>query len=159
MCFSVLHPHGCQGSSRCWRMVVFPRRMVIFPEVTNHRVPPPADGGAPECSTSPSGAQESPSLECLDLGRKRVMCTYLWWWRVRSSVCREAVMGTQERGPWAPSDPALLEVIGAWCKLPWPGEPLLLFASILLFACIVVSCKQRILIDTKDTSELELQEN
>lgn len=78
---------------------------------------------------------------------------------MRRSVCREAVMGTQEGGPRAPSEPALLEVTGAWCKLPWPGEPLLLFACILFSACIVVSCKQRILIDTKDTSELELQEN
>ena len=42
---------------------------------------------------------------------------------------------------------------------PWPGEPLLLFACILLLACIVVTYEQRILIDTKDTSELELQEN
>ena len=38
---------------------------------------------------------------------------------------------------------------------PWPGEPLLLFACILLLACIVVTYEQRILIDTKDTSELQ----
>ena len=31
-----------------------------------------------------SGAHGSPSLPCLDLEPKRVMCTYLWWWRVRS---------------------------------------------------------------------------
>ena len=46
-------------------------------------------------------------------------------------------MGTQERGLWAPPEPALLQVTGAWRKLPWPGEPLFLFACILFFACIV----------------------
>ena len=50
-----------------------------FSRGDGHRVPPASDGGAPECSTSPSGAQGSPSLERLDLGRKRVMYTYLWW--------------------------------------------------------------------------------
>lgn len=107
----------------------FSRKDHGFSRGDGHRVPPASDGGAPECSTSPSGAQGSPSLERLDLGRKRVMCTYLWWWGVRSSVCREAVMGT-----WAPPEPALLEATAAWCKLPWLGSHyccLLAFCSLL----------------------------
>ena len=75
---------------------------------------------------------------------------------MRRSICREAWWGPRREGLWAP-EPALLEVTGAWCGLAWPGEPLLLFACIVVCACIVVTCEQRILIDTKDTSELELQ--
>ena len=52
-------------------MVVFLRRMGIFPEVTNHSIPPPADSGGPECSTSPRWSPREPFPAMSGLGTKK----------------------------------------------------------------------------------------
>ena len=70
---------------------------------------------------------------------------------MRGSLWREAAMGTWGRGAlrllWSLLSWRLLKPDD---KVPWPGEPLLLFACVLFSSsCAVVTCNQRILISTE----------
>lgn len=101
-----------------------------FPEVPNHSAPP--SGASVLTQAEPMWAL----LRFLDLGPKRVICIYLWWWRARDQHqewplkwpgATRAVkqwQGPRER-PSGPSDLRFQRLWQPDDKLHRPREPLL----------------------------------